>query len=203
MAFEPRVGGAALAATMALGVCLSAPPVQAGYVVTLEQVGGDVVASGNGAIDVTGLSSPAPTGSLGAQIEPALGLMVTRPAVAEPLDAYFGLTGPASFGIGSPSGANSGSGDTVAINGFSLGLGLPPGYINDSVLLDTATYTGQTFSSLGVTPGRYEWTWGDGANQNLTLVIGEVPEPSTWAMMLLGFAGLGLVGCRRRRAGLA
>jgi hypothetical protein len=27
-----------------------------------------------------------------------------------------------------------------------------------------------------------------------------VPEPSTWAMMLLGFAGLGFVGYRRRGA---
>jgi hypothetical protein len=26
-----------------------------------------------------------------------------------------------------------------------------------------------------------------------------IPEPSIWAMMLLGFAGLGLVGCRRAR----
>jgi hypothetical protein len=32
-----------------------------------------------------------------------------------------------------------------------------------------------------------------------------VPEPSTWAMLLLGFAGLGYAGYRRRRkfAGLA
>ena len=29
-------------------------------------------------------------------------------------------------------------------------------------------------------------------------VIG-VPEPATWAMMLAGFAGLGLAGCRRSR----
>jgi PEP-CTERM motif len=26
-----------------------------------------------------------------------------------------------------------------------------------------------------------------------------VPEPSTWAMMLLGFAGLGYAGMRNRR----
>ena len=27
-----------------------------------------------------------------------------------------------------------------------------------------------------------------------------VPEPSTWAMMVIGFAGLGFAGCRRRKA---
>jgi hypothetical protein len=30
-----------------------------------------------------------------------------------------------------------------------------------------------------------------------------VPEPSTWAMMLLGFAGLGYAGYRRARGGRA
>jgi hypothetical protein len=29
------------------------------------------------------------------------------------------------------------------------------------------------------------------------------PEPSTWAMMLLGFAGLGFVATRRRRTPIA
>jgi PEP-CTERM motif len=76
------------------------------------------------------------------------------------------------------------------------------GYVSDTFLTDTSTYSGATFASLGVTPGRYEWTWGSGANQNFTLVIGgrPVPEPSTWAMMLLGFAGLGLAGYRARAA---
>jgi hypothetical protein len=35
----------------------------------------------------------------------------------------------------------------------------------------------------------------------LSLGISAVPEPSTWAMMVLGFAGLGLVGYRRARKG--
>jgi PEP-CTERM motif len=30
-----------------------------------------------------------------------------------------------------------------------------------------------------------------------------VPEPQTWAMALIGFAGLGLLGLRRRRIGIA
>jgi PEP-CTERM motif len=33
----------------------------------------------------------------------------------------------------------------------------------------------------------------------LTYAIGTVPEPSTWGMMLLGFAGLGFAGYRRAR----
>jgi hypothetical protein len=77
---------------------------------------------------------------------------------------------------------------------------VPQGYASDSPLSDTATYLSQTFSSLGVTPGRYEWTWGTGANQSFTLVIGTaVPEPSTWVMMVLGFAGLAWAGWRGGR----
>ena len=34
---------------------------------------------------------------------------------------------------------------------------------------------------------------------DITTVAGAVPEASTWAMMLLGFAGIGLLGLRKRR----
>jgi PEP-CTERM motif len=34
---------------------------------------------------------------------------------------------------------------------------------------------------------------------SITIGTGSVPEPSTWAMMLLGFAGLGYAGYRRAR----
>jgi hypothetical protein len=37
-------------------------------------------------------------------------------------------------------------------------------------------------------------------NVLITSISGStIPEPSTWAMMLLGFAGLGYVGFRRTR----
>jgi PEP-CTERM motif len=33
--------------------------------------------------------------------------------------------------------------------------------------------------------------------------VGAVPEPSTWAMMILGFCGLGFMACRRKQNGPA
>lgn len=79
---------------------------------------------------------------------------------------------------------------------------VPLGYVSGSPLLDTATYAGQTLGSLGVTPGTYVWTWGTGADADSFTLIATVAEPSTWAMMLLGFAGLGFVGYRRVRVAL-
>ena len=47
-----------LATTLAIVLAwlLSVRPAQAGYIVTLQQVGPDVVATGSGAIDLTGLT---------------------------------------------------------------------------------------------------------------------------------------------------
>jgi PEP-CTERM motif len=126
-------------------------------------------------------------------------------ASGAPADFYTGFVGPASFGSGGVTTANSSAGDYVGIQMSDLppDVFVPHGYVSGNPLSDTSIYDGQTFSSLGVTPGTYKWTWGRGANQNFTLVVGTVvPEPSTWAMMLIGFAGLGLIGYRsagRRR----
>jgi hypothetical protein len=44
-------------------------------------------------------------------------------------------------------------------------------------------------------------TGGDvGSLSHFTLVSGDVPEPTTWAMIVLGFAGLGLAGYRKTRS---
>jgi PEP-CTERM motif len=82
----------------------------------------------------------------------------------------------------------------------------------NGTLLDTATFTGlgtETLSSvLNPGPGPYSLqelfvihATGVGAtNLTIDLTSSTVPEPSTWAMMLLGFAGLAYAGFRRAKA---
>jgi hypothetical protein len=178
---------------------LTAPSAKAGYVVDLTQVGSNVVATGSGPIDLTGLSFFG-AASAGAFIIPSFGRTYTGPLFST-VDLYTGITGPANFGSGGFTFPDSGSGDFVGVARIDSFLAVPAGYVSDSPLSDTSTYGGQTFATLEATPGRYEWTWGTGANQNFTLIIGTVvPEPSTWAMMVLGFAGLGFAGYRQRPA---
>jgi hypothetical protein len=69
---------------------------------------------------------------------------------------------------------------------------VPTGYLSGSALSDTSTYADETLSTLGVTLGTYEWTWGTGADQNFTLVIG-VPVPEPASSLLLGAAMAGLL----------
>jgi hypothetical protein len=66
-------------------------------------------------------------------------------------------------------------------------------------LSNTMTFTGETFTMLGVKPGTYTYTWGTGANADSLIVeIGAVPEPASLTLLAVGLAGLGMVVHRRR-----
>ncbi|MDR3468976.1 MAG: PEP-CTERM sorting domain-containing protein [Xanthobacteraceae bacterium] len=60
-------------------------------------------------------------------------------------------------------------------------------------------------SGGSVIPGNFDSIASTGFNAYLfgtvTPEVSAVPEPRTWAMLLLGFAGLGLIGVRRSRRG--
>jgi hypothetical protein len=174
----------------------SVRPAQAGYIVTLHQRGPDVVATGSGAIDLTGLSFLVTTFN-SSLIFPNAARITTGVGLD---DIFSGMiSGPTSFGSGSFTLANTGSGDFVGIFGEGS-LFVPTGYVSGNFLSDSSTYYQATFTTLGVTPGTYVWTWGaGGANQNFTLVIGSVAVPDGGSTVsLLGCALLGLAAVRRK-----
>ena len=178
----------------------SVQPAQA-YTVTLEQVGSNVVATGSGPINLTGLTFLMSNTVNQIGINPILGVIVTGPTGSVNVDLYNGFTGPASFGSGGGIFANTGNGDFVGIQGVVGGrLFVPQGYVSGAALSDSMTFNNATFASLGVTPGTYVWTWGTGLeNQNFTLVIGGAGVPDGGSTVsLLGFGLLGLATLRRK-----
>ncbi len=198
-----RLSDAALGAAVAIGVGLSVLPARAGYVVVLQQEAGGVVATGSGSIDLTGLTFLESTSGTGAFAVPDQAVIAT--GAFSDIDGYTGFTGPTSFGpgFGLLSNIPLATGDDVEIFGNPDHLGrlelfVPHNYVNETPLSDTALYNGESLSSIGATPGTYEWKWGTGPDQNFTLDV--VPEPSTWIMMLAGFAGLGFAAYRARAA---
>jgi hypothetical protein len=190
-----------LAAVFVLVVTLShlARPATAGVIITITQVGSDVVATGSGTIDVNDLILAAPS-KTPSGLDPAAGTIAMGPPGNAQVLLYSKFNGPASFGTGGQSGRSQGSGD---IFGFSTienqeFLIVPSTYGSQSPLSATDTYSGQTFSSLGLTPGTYTWNWGTGKDADfLTVQIGAVPEPTAAVLAVIG-AGTVIV-CRLAR----
>jgi hypothetical protein len=126
---------------------------------------------------------------------------VTTPALnTSPFDtvANGGLTAM-SFTI------TNGMNFTLA-NATSAGVGFNNTGFNTPEVLNTIGYTGQLSSFVfQLSTGGFTYSFSDSANSALnsngtiTATVAAVPEPSTWAMMVLGFAGVGFIAYRRRK----
>jgi unsaturated chondroitin disaccharide hydrolase len=95
------------------------------------------------------------------------------------------------------------TGESVLIDGF-------PGHgaTNTALIYGDYYFTEALLRLQNVLDGKPGWALYSpqsvlGGQPALLLSSLTVPEPSTWAMMLLGFAGLGFAGYRRARAGRA
>jgi len=182
-------------ALIALGV---AAPSQASLLFTLQESGGNVVASGSGTVNTAGLTL-VDSGSGPAQMMASLAFLGIGSTGS--VQTYNGLTGPSNFGTGSFASASSGNGDLFGVFGAQSRLSLHNGYQSGNQLSGTANWSGATFNSLGLTPGTYDWTWGTGGNaDSARLVIGNAPEPATLALLAAGLAGLARARRQRRSA---
>lgn len=94
-----------------------------------------------------------------------------------------------AFGAQGGSGATSGD-----IGGYGAEVG-------GDILLSAGTDLRIVVGGAGST-GDFDGLWGGGGGGG-SFVSSAVPEPSTWAMLLLGFAGLGFIGYRSSRKSAA
>ena len=176
----------------------------AAIVINISDVGSNVVASTSGSADLTDLTA-IDTALLFApgEVTPSKG----GATAGDPGQTLFykGADGPKSFGTGAKTEASVGNGDFVgifAVNPFALSpvILLPQEYASGTLLTGSSVFENQSLESLGLTVGEYTYTWGIGGHaDSLTIKVGDVPEPSTWTMMLLAFAGIGFAGYRKAK----
>lgn len=178
------------------------PRAHATYVLTLQEVGSNVVGTGTGSMDTTLLTldsngGPWQSGFLGSFQYVVAGVF------ASSADVYTGVSGSFNLGtadVSATGNTGSGTGDIAGLYGNYGALVVPHGYVSGSALSGTFTLNNVSFSSLGFTPGTYTYTWGTGANADSLTVTSVVPEPSTWALLGLGAVGAGMIAARRRAA---
>lgn len=190
----------AVGALVVLGVSAgTVSKAEAAYIVTLQQDGSNVVATGSGSIDLTGLTYVI-TDSSSSLLRPSDGIIAVGPTALTAADAYSGANGPSAFGPGGYSSATSGSGSLVELSGGSGFIFVPSGYVSGASLgTSTDTWANATFASLGLTPGSYTWSWAGGAGSFTVDVMPAIPEPASITLMVTGLVGLGLKRRRRRK----
>lgn len=136
------------AATLGMGL-LYGPPARAAFVLRIDEVGDDVVATGSGSIDVADLS-PDESGSITPYLESGKAIVFTGRSGA--FVGYGGVTGPGNFGHEDAFPIVSGSGDFVGIAGAFGEVAVPASY--DSAGRCRVRPFGSTSHSLvwGLTP---------------------------------------------------
>ena len=181
------------------------------YLVTIQQVGSNVVATGSGNIDLTGLQNFQSGVGFVDVIDATHGLIDLSTLTTGGSVFNGTISGPTNFGPGTGgfTFASSSSGPIVGFaatdpSPLNRDLRIASGYVSDSALgTSTDTFAMQTLASLGLTPGTYQWTWGTGADQSFTVqivgTVSSVPLPGALPLFATGLAGLGLLGWRRKK----
>jgi hypothetical protein len=187
----------AVTTLVTIASAVTAVTAQAAYIATATETSGDVVFDGSGTLDLTAWTySSTNNRSSFVQADDFIGFGAS---LEDDYVSPANFNGPSNIGPGTSFvSTNIEAGDYTGIGISWSGLLVPSGYTSGQALAGSATFTGQTFSSLGLSPGTYEWTWGsDASADSYTLNVGAVPIPA--AVWLFGSGLLGLIGVARRK----
>jgi hypothetical protein len=182
-----------------LGFVALSSSAKAELVIDITQQGSNVVATGTGTVDTSDLTHVA-TGAGTAAVFGSSGTLVIN---SGNFVAYT-VSGPTSFGSVGGADASSSSGSVFGLFGSFQQMILPTGYISGSFISGTDQFNNTTIAGLDLTPGTYTYTFGTGQDADSVVVnignVSAVPEPSTWAMLILGFMGIGFMAYRRKNS---
>lgn len=192
-----------------IALALFSSPARASVIINFAQVGNDVVATGSGSANTSGLTFLFSVS--GAQINldassgnfrggTAGGQFVVYSGLAIPPTGY----GSSNAGFGPGTGTNnfpdSTTGDYFGLTGFNGRLFLPNGYVSGTLLSNTTTWNNRTLANLGLAPedSSFTYTWGSGASaDSLTINVTSIPEPSSSFLCAIGIV---CFFSRRRRS---
>jgi hypothetical protein len=169
---------------------------QAAIIFNIEEVGANVVMTGSGSLNTSGMNLTASSTASG-YLYGSNGVLRVG---SGNIGIYNGLTvwsGKDHFGSGTAYAASSNTGSAFGFNGLGL-VYLPSGYQSGSALSGTSTFNNKTLASMALNPGSYTFTVPQDTITVNVIAPGAVPEPASWAMMLAGFGLIG-AGLRRRK----
>lgn len=187
---------------------LVAPAANAGIVINITQEGNDVVAATSGFIDTADLDFlKTVVGGAVKNMNPSLGRVATGASGA--MSVFEGFTGPSSFGTNKQIDTLLQSGTAFTFNGSLGQLSIDSAYVRNTNFTSSTTWANKTLAFLGAQTGRYDYSYN---GQTVVISVGStletpvfvpggaggVPEPATWAMLILGMGFVG--GAMRQHA---
>jgi hypothetical protein len=186
---------------------VSTAPSWGAIVLTIEEVGADVVASYSGTLDTTGMGFREESGfSEFLYLDPAKPDFSARvnesggtTSIVLLSDTNWGTpwnTTPTAFGEGGQTSATDFSLNYANLFFFSgRDVGLAPSFESGDSLSGSLTFGDENFATMGITIGTYTAEFGSGD----TLTIHAIPEPNSYGLLLGGVGLATALFLRRRR----
>ena len=166
----------------------TASAADAAMILRLEEVGGDVVVRGSGTINLSGLTLKASLNDYD-NIFTSIQLYAGPATIGDGVvDQWSGMTGPSTIGTDDsvfiPADAGAGSlfgvvsDDTSDPGGTRQPLlVLPRSYVSGAALSGTTRFLGQSFDTMGISPGTLTWTLPTADTVTITTDAEPVPAP--------------------------